>query len=217
MSSTSPSVGAGPRGLRGAGFREHEFAGFPIWEGRLPDELSAQATREFEALWQIKPDERHPVVMRGRSVRVRRFQQNFDHDYAYTGSVARARPRPSDLDPYFAWLQQDVSASANGLLLNWYRADHVHEDGKRGDYLSAHHDKNRGQLARGSLIVCISFGDPRRVRFSKTGVGSLDLCCHHGHVYAFSVEANDQFKHGIPHPLKTEYGRRISLTARTFR
>ena len=90
-----------------------------VYTGTLEPAYVPDAAR-FEALWELRPEAFHEVVFGGVKRRTPRWQQAFGRDYTFAGSVNRAHPIPTLLEPLLAWGQGAVDARLNGLLVNWY-------------------------------------------------------------------------------------------------
>ena len=114
------------------------------------------STVEFEALWNLHPEDFHEIMMHGRLVKTPRWQQAFGKDYHYTRSTNKALPVPDMLEPYSAWAQKHIDAQLNGILLNWY-------DGSLGHYIGKHRDSTKNMI-KGAPIVTISLGEERVFR-----------------------------------------------------
>lgn len=177
---------------------------------RLPDEL--RPDREgFEELWSLHPERYHRIRMHGREVETPRWQQAYGADYRYTGRVNRALPIPPLLAPLLAWARASFDERLNGLLLNWYDADHEHHIGR-------HRDSTAG-LVEGTPIVTISLGAERVFRLRPwrvEGAGRIDVPVPDGAVLVMGWATNLAFTHEVPFRPSKDAGRRISVTVRAF-
>jgi alkylated DNA repair dioxygenase AlkB len=176
--------------------------------GQLPDALRWDA-KAFEAAWAMHPEEKHEIMMHGRLVAVPRWQQAYGADYHYTGRINRALPVPPLVEPLMNWVRANIEPRTNGALLNWYEGP--------GHYIGPHHDSVR-QMAAGSPIVTVSFGETRTFRLTK-GKGesarALDFLATDGTVFVMPYDTNRAWKHGVPKSARYK-GRRISVTFRSF-
>lgn len=174
---------------------------------RLPGELRP----DLDALWALHPDEYHRITMYGREVETPRWQQAYGADYRYTGRVNRALPAPAMLAPLLAWTQAAFDARLNGLLLNWYDAEHAH-------YIGKHRDSTAG-LVEGAPIVTISLGAERVFRLRPwrvDGAAPIDVPVPDGTVLVMGWATNLAFTHEVPFRPSKDAGRRISVTVRAF-
>ena len=120
----------------------------------------------------------------------------------------QAQPVPKLLAPYLEWVRDAIDRRLNGLLLNWYDAEHAH-------YIGAHRDSRTGLIPE-TPIVTISTGAARtfRLRVPKE-TGFIDFPADHGAVFVMPWETNLAIKHEVPRAARGT-GRRISITARAF-
>lgn len=177
---------------------------------RLPDELRPGGAT-FEELWALHPDEYHRIKMHGREVETPRWQQAYGSDYRYTGRVNRALPVPATLAPLLAWARRAFDDRLNGLLLNWYDAEHEH-------YIGKHRDSTVG-LVVGTPIVTISLGAERVFRLRPwrvEGAARIDVPVPDGTVLVMDWATNLAFTHEVPFRPSKDAGRRISVTIRAF-
>jgi alkylated DNA repair dioxygenase AlkB len=191
------------------GFEPHDLgSGEKLWLGRLPDTLFVGPT-EFEALWQLHPEEFHEIKMYGRLVKTPRWQQAYGRDYRYTGRVNKVLPIPPSLFPFLRWSQDNIAPELNGLLLNWY-------DGQCGHYIGPHRDSVAHMLP-GAPIVTISLGEERTFRLRpwppKLRGEPVDFQARNGTVFIMPPETNRTYTHEAPCSGRL-LGRRISITVR---
>lgn len=189
-------------------FERHALDGTHwFFTGRLPEELLLDQS-QFEALWNLHPEQYHEIMMHGRLVKTPRWQQTYGSAYRYTGRVNEAKPTPLLVEPFLDWVKTTIDRQSNGILLNWY-------DGRLRHYIGAHRD-SREQMVVGSPIVTISLGEDRifRLRPWKTP-GFRDFAASNGTVFIMPYETNLAWKHEVPHAPKYQ-GRRISITLRAF-
>ena len=175
--------------------------------GRLPDALVPDAAG-FARLWSLHPDTFHVIKMHGKDVRTPRWQQAYGADYRYTGNTNRALPIGEELAPLHTWIRE-IDPRLNGLLLNWYDAEHGH-------YIGKHRDSTINMI-EGAPIVTISLGAERvfRIRRWKGDATTHDIPTGNGTVIVMPYAVNLAWTHEVPHNAKAA-GRRISLTARAF-
>jgi len=193
-------------------FEKHVvFGRFEFFVGRLLPEMAAKGREEFEAYWRLHPEQRHMVRQPGSRqwIPLPRWQQAYEKDYRYTGTVNGALPLPAMLFPYLTLAQEHIDSRLNGVLLNWYDASQRH-------YIGPHRDSRAG-LVVGSPIVTISLGAERVFRLLRKGEHSRDFAATHGSVFSIPWDTNLEVKHSIPEPRVGEEGRRVSITLRAFR
>ena len=186
------------------------FQRFAFFTAQLPDVLCRDAQARFQELWELHPSDFYQMRQPGTAniIPVPRWQQAYGRDYAYSGNVNRALPIPAILEPLLDWARTVCDARLNGLLLNWYDAEHAHRIG-------AHRDSIVG-LVEGSPIVTISVGATRIFRLWPAGAkGFVDFEAAHGTVFVLPWETNRGVKHGVPHRA-ADTGCRISVTVRAF-
>ncbi len=187
---------------------EHKFDdALSIFESRIPEHLVWDEDQFNECL-ALKPAERHKGTMYGKEVVFPRYQQAYEKNYQYTGSVNNALPIPGLLKPLLSFAKETIFESLNGLLLNWYFGQ---------DYIGEHRDSRKGLLEH-SPIVTISFGETRNFRMSR-GKGkdrkTFDLPAEHGSLIVIPWATNLVWKHSVPRSKKHQ-GHRISVTMRAF-
>ncbi|MDF1663272.1 MAG: alpha-ketoglutarate-dependent dioxygenase AlkB [Planctomycetota bacterium] len=180
-----------------------------IYLGSLPESL-AFSQDDFQALWDMHPEEYHVIRMPTGLVRTPRWQQAYGADYHYTGRVNRALPLPGALRPLLSWARHNVDRRLNGLLLNWY-------DGDLGHYIGKHRDSTKNML-EGCPILTISLGAARtfRLRPWRMGKGFQDFPMVDGTSFIMPYNTNLHWTHEVP-KRKSEKGLRISITARGFK
>jgi len=195
-------------GFTSTGFVEHQLdRDHSIWMGSLPEALRVD-TNGFEELWSMHPTEYHDIRIYGRVCAAPRWQQAYGRDYTYSGSTANALPIPPCLGGLLAWARADVAAGLNGMLCNWYLGTLRH-------YIGPHHDSMKG-IVEGSVIVTISLGEERVMRFRRPGTrGFRDFRMADGKVVLTPTVTNAKWKHEVPAPKRFK-GRRISISIRAF-
>ena len=178
-----------------------------VQTGRLPAALVPDAAG-VDALWRLHPPDYHIISMHGRQVPTPRWQQAYGADYHYTGRVNKAEPLAPEMQPFLAWSREAVDPRLNGLLFNWYDADHAH-------YIGKHRDSLKGMID-GAPIVTISLGATRLFRLRPwRGAGMVDIEVDHGSVIVIPYATNLLWTHEVPHRA-ADRGRRISITLRGF-
>ncbi len=175
--------------------------------GRLDEELRLDGDA-FESLWNVHPADYHEIKMHGRLVKTPRWQQAYGADYHYTGNVNKALPVPDLLKPLHAWCRDAIDDQLNGILLNWYDAQHKH-------YIGKHRDSTTNMVPD-SPIVTISFGATRKFRLRPwRSQGFVDFTADDGSIFVIPYATNLAWTHEVPHS-GIHGGRRISVTLRAF-
>ena len=158
-----------------------------------------------------------------------RWAAAYGVSYAFSQQVARATPidaapapaRRRELRRWESVLRPlrggggaEPAWALNGALLNWY-------DGELGHYIGRHADDER-QLAAHAPIVSLSFGAPRRFRFTRAGA---DWAKHEkvvvelgdGDALVMGGQTQRTHKHEIMKLRQRDpRGRRVNLTLRAF-
>jgi alkylated DNA repair dioxygenase AlkB len=192
------------------GFEEHSAHEHSLYVGKLPGPLQQRFRDTFEALWSLHPTHHHEIKQpfTGRRIPLRRWQQAYERDYAYTGSVNEAAALPELLAPALEWAKSTVDPRLDGLLLNWYQAE-------EGHYIGPHRDSTQG-LVVGTPIVTISLGAERLFGIQPyRGSGRVGFTSPHGTVFVLPWETNLGVRHEVPH-FQRDRGQRISITLRAF-
>lgn len=179
-----------------------------IYKSHYPIDFGVKTT-EFEALWNLHPEEYHTLFFHGKEVKTPRWQQAYGADYRYTGSKNNALPITDKLRPFYKWCRENIDFQLNGMLLNWY-------DGQSKHYIGAHRDDTR-DLIKGSPIVTISLGEERIFRMRPYNEkGYTDFKVQHGDVIIIPWETNWKWTHEVPSFSKYKK-KRISITLRGFK
>ncbi|MFT5524065.1 MAG: alkylated DNA repair dioxygenase AlkB [Pirellulaceae bacterium] len=202
------------RAIRGVG--EHELSDGNIIRILEMDDESQYADETVHEIWKLRPSERQWIKIHGEEVPIPRRQKAYGRDYAFAGQTSKADPIPLVLQPYLEWAQQNVCATLNGLLLNWY-------DGALKEYIGAHHDDDR-QLVAETPIVTLSLGEDRIFRLSRyeatagklRPVEHVDTVVYSGSGIEIPLQTNSAWKHSVPYFVRYKR-RRISITLRAFR
>lgn len=194
----------------------HELCdGSELYFGALPEALRLD-TDEFELLWSRHPEEFHQVRNpKGEMGPTARWQQAYEKNYVYSGSVNNALPLHvltagiPKIAQCVQWCKETIDERLNGVLCNWYEA-------RLGHYISAHRDSRKG-LIEGVPIVTVSFGDSRtfRLRQYRNEKEKVDFRVDDGSVIVIPAETNRRWKHEVV-KTKRARGRRVSVTLRGF-
>jgi alkylated DNA repair dioxygenase AlkB len=181
-----------------------------FFRGHLPEEIVAGT--QFDALWQLHPEEFHEIMMHGKLVKTPRWQQAYGKDYHYTSRTNVALPIDSRLQPLLDWGRGAVDARLNGVLVNWY-------DGRLNHYIGRHRDSTANMIV-GTPIVTISLGEERIFRLRRwreqvKGEEAVDFPATNGAAFVMPYETNLHWTHEVPRRARNR-GRRISVTLRGF-
>lgn len=182
--------------------------------GQMPTELSGD-NAFFKQLWRLHPDAYEEVILYKQAVLTPRWQQAYEKDYYFSGQNSVAKPLPDILLPYLGWAKQEILWQLNGVLVNWY-------DGSLGHYIGRHRD-SRTNLVNDSVIVTLSFGEERVMRFrpwskalrQECQLLYFDLKLLNGDVVIIPWKTNLAWTHEIP-KFKRYNNKRISVTLRAF-
>lgn len=184
-------------------------------QGYLPSDLNITEPDDFALLWDLRPPEHSEVRMGAKIVPIPRWQQSYIRDYKFSGSTAKAKELPEELEPYLTWANSLGYGEFNQFLVNWY------EDGSH--YIGAHADNTR-PLVRNSPIVTItiaSSGLPRKFRIRTMDKEIVrDVETTNGLVLVMGGTFQKEFKHEIVKisgEKASRVGPRISITLRQFK
>ena len=92
----------------------------------LPENL-LPSPKEFEVLWNLRPEEKGKVKIMGKVHDTPRWQQSYLKKYWFSGMTHEPLPLPPEVRPYLDYSNEsqypaDVGANAfNEALLNWYQ------------------------------------------------------------------------------------------------
>lgn len=117
-------------------------------------------------------------------------------------TVAKSQPLPDFLKRLLKRVNTKYDTNFNAILINRY------DDGS--DYISPHSD-NESALGNGKIVVGLSLGAERIMRFRNKSDGKIVLDMSNGCIFAMSGEFQSEYTHEIP---KTVKDIRISLTFR---
>ena len=178
-----------------------------IYSGRLPDCFLLDEN-QFQELWDLHPAERSEIFLHGKWREIPRFQKAYGMDYRFSGQISQALPIPDLLRPFHEWSCEAIDSRLNGLLLNWYDAEHGH-------YMGKHRDSTVN-LVPDSPIVTISIGATRVFRLRPyKGNGYVDFSADNGAVFVIPFNTNLAWTHEITHR-KSNREERVSITLRAF-
>ena len=123
------------------------------------------APARFDEMWSLHPPTLGRNTFDGRSVQTPRYFQAFGRAYSFSGQTAAPLPLarvPLAAEPLTkigalvtaagAGTAQPALPSPNGLLVNWYRAEHS---------IGLHRDDTR-ELVHGAPVWSLSWGHRRR-------------------------------------------------------
>ena len=158
----------------------------------------------------------HEIMMYGKLTPVPRFQQAYERDYKFSGTVSEVLPLPDEFRPYMTWANSlGYEGKFNGFLINWY------ETGE--NYIGSHADSKTG-LVPDSPIITITLALPGELRnfrirdLEKQIVKNVPT--PNGVVLVMGGKFQSEFKHEIVKlsgkPAE-KVGSRISITIRQFK
>ena len=177
---------------------------------QIPNDLQVN-NKLFKELWQLHPEERDTIVIRGKSVKVPRYQQSYGKDYYYTGRLHKALPIKHEyLQKLLEWVKKKSKCEYNQMIINWY------ENGN--NYIGPHSDDTR-PLVEDSAIYSFSFGQPRDFVITSIKPGYKKVL-HLGNnsLVIMGGEMQKHYKHAIPkRSVKKCPYKRINITFRLFK
>jgi alkylated DNA repair dioxygenase AlkB len=173
------------------------------------------------SLWELRPSAPQFITIFNEQKEIPRKQLAMGRDYAFSGQVSRAVPWHPLVSAVRDFLNATLGVSYNGCLLNFYKG--------HTEYIGAHSDDEKG-LAKGQPIAVVSFGVPRRFRFTAKSyhpdkdimAAEKEIVIKHGDIVVMHGDIQQTHKHEVRKPLKkgtpvSEYdGKRVSLTFRVF-
>lgn len=175
----------------------------------IPEELMKI---NFDKLWEIHPPP-SSVVIFGKSIEVPRYQESYDQDYEFSGTVRPAVPLPDILRPISEWVDSLGFGKFNQKFANWYL--------NGNNYIGPHRDDEK-QMIPDAPIVSISLGCTRkfRIRDHKTKKIITDIDLQNGSVVIMCGDFQKELTHEIVKVNGKKgqaLGKRINLTFRQFK
>lgn len=182
----------------------------------LPSPLADQLRKDFDCLFDLRPDRRGDVHVFGGTRTTNRWHQSFMDTPACSGAFENStymygvvKDRlPEMLLPLLEHMNADQRDPYNQATVSWY------VDGK--DHMPMHKD-SRVQLLPGSPIAIVVLGDANRIFRVRNCRGldyyKLDQPCPHGTVLTMTGDFQREFRHGVPKD-KACSQRRISVSFR---
>lgn len=184
---------------------ELTFTSWVTYYDKLDDVIMDEI--EFEELWNMHPPENNKIMMFGKLVTVRRFEQTYGKSYKFAGVDHPALPFPPIIQRYIDYLNSN-GFNMNMALVNWYQDEN--------DYISFHSDDER-QIVNNTPIACFSFGATRRFQLKSIATKEITntINLNNNSLIIMGGDCQKTHKHGIPKE-KHKLGRRISITLRQF-
>lgn len=166
----------------------------------------------FDEIWNLHPETQHVIVIHNKAVKQPRYTQSYMRDYNYSGTSAKAKELPKELEPLYEQAKL-YDPRFNQMLVNWY------ENGAH--YIGAHSDDTK-QLIADSPILSVSYGAPRKFRIRDKRNKSIvqDIMMQDNTAVVMKDDFQKCFTHEIVKIGGTkglQYGRRINVTFRCFK
>lgn len=132
--------------------------------GSLPTNIKV----DFDALWNLHPEEKGKVKLYGKVMETPRWQESYLQPYYFSGMSHGGGELPEILKPFLVWANELGYGDFNQVFLNWY---------ENGNYYIGTHSDDETQLKKDSAIVSISLGQERifRIRNKKDKSIVLDV------------------------------------------
>jgi alkylated DNA repair dioxygenase AlkB len=201
----------------------------------LPEELKLKANKDFDDMFNLKPEEKHVIQIKDAETYVYRFQKNFlntppiskflsddvNSKYKYRTSYMfsgfddskNQDPLPEIFQPYFNFVKDTFKdCDFNQISINWY------ENGN--DYISFHKDCEEYMKGNKTILILTFNEDYENYRNMTLKPISddekeIDIPLLHGSILMLTPEFQRKYKHGIRK--KRDYEkRRISMSFRQF-
>ena len=198
----------------------------------LTDDLKAQASRDFEAMYQLKPKELHKIQTKFVELECKRYQKSylntpliswfketdenqkkkFRRNYMFSGlnDSQNRESLPEIFMPYLQYVNQIFEEPFNQVSINWY------DDGSQ--YIPLHVDCEEFMGGDKSIAI-LTFNENDEEardlvlkRFDDKTEIKIPLL--HGSIFTLTSEMQKIYKHGIRKD--DSKGRRISLSFRKF-
>lgn len=191
----------------------------------LPQQLKEYAVEHFDQLYELHPQERHTVTVKGYDIEVPRYQQSymktpaFDAEYNRTQSYMYAarndkeytKSLPALFEPFYEWIKS-VDPNYNQCSINWYN---------ECDRIAFHSDCTRGMIEDAAICIISLFSnhENRRTmsfREREAGEGSLQVPVELslGSVVTTYGDTQSEYQHGVMRP---GAGRRICMSFRQMK
>ena len=168
----------------------------------IPEKYFDLLEKEIVYLKNIKLYGRHSVPRLMAA-----YGDSVAYAYSFSGIKIYARPWTPTLRIIKQMVETQTSFKYNFCLVNKYRDGH--------DSIGKHKDDEEG-LVLDYPIACVSFGQPRTLKFSKPGCKFVKYNMTSGSLLVMHSPTNRYWFHEIPkEPLKR--GVRISLTFRKIK
>lgn len=177
---------------------------------KLPDQLLVNK-KLFDELWNLHPEKRSTIIMRGKEIEVPRWQESYGKDYYYSGKLHIGHEISHS---YFKNLLQFVQSHSKKnyqqILVNWY---------SNGDNYIGHHSDDETQLVNNSSIYSFSFGQPRDfvIKSKKDPDYKKVIKLENNSMVVMGGKMQKNYTHSIPkRSVKKCPYRRINITFRLF-
>ena len=174
----------------------------------------------INSIWQLRPSAPQFITIFNGQREIPRKQLAMGRDYAFSGQVSHAVTWNPLIARVRDILTSIVGVYYNGCLLNFYEGPN--------EYIGPHSDAENG-LVEGQPITVVSFGVPRRFRFTakhnlnkESIVAQKEVIIEHGDIVVMQCDTQKTHKHEVRKPIKKgtpleDYeGKRVSLTFRVF-
>jgi alkylated DNA repair dioxygenase AlkB len=166
------------------------------------------SSEQFEELWNLHPKDHDSIMMFGKLIPVKRYNQSYGLPYKFAGIDHPALPFPPIVKRYIDYLNEN-GFYFNSALVNWY------SDGE--DYIGFHSDDTR-QLVKDSPIACFSFGETKKFQLKSIADNKItnNIMLNNNSLIIMGGLCQKTHKHSIAKG-KSILGRRISITLRQFK
>jgi alkylated DNA repair dioxygenase AlkB len=154
--------------------------------------------------------QRPVITLFGKNVEQPRnigFFSNESIGYKYSHKVMLSQQLSEPLSELLNLINEMTDSNFNGILVNEY---------PDGTYKIGAHSDDEGGLSRNGLVVCVSFGASRKLRFKDkaTKATVMDVQTRNNEILIMGGDFQKNYTHEIPQEKKVKESR-ISYTFRT--
>lgn len=193
-----------------------------IYIDYLPKKLISKATKNFNNMWELRPENKHKIIMYEKEIELHRYSKSYlntptdlshtvNSSYMYSGydTTENNNDLPDEFMPYYDYMKS-LDNKYNQVIANWY------ENGN--DYIAQHSDCKKCMLSDAKIsILSINENLPRElVLIDKKSKKEYIIQLDNGMIVTMCGKCQKEFTHGI-NKTDEDVGRRISLSFRQMK